>query len=63
MLLGQELNYRPEILSAAMVQDPDLWVNGVLHHISGATLHKGRQLKRPGDLWIPRECYHFAWVL
>ena len=34
-------------------------MNGVLHHISGATLHKGRQLKRPGVLAVSMESLHF----
>ncbi|CAK9083742.1 unnamed protein product [Durusdinium trenchii] len=45
-LLGQEVNYRPEILTAALQHDPDLWVNGHLHHISPWTLQMGEMLSR-----------------
>ncbi|CAK9045732.1 unnamed protein product [Durusdinium trenchii] len=44
MLLSDEY-YRPEILSAALVQEHDLWVNGHLHQLAEATLGKGRVLK------------------
>ncbi|CAJ1396672.1 unnamed protein product [Effrenium voratum] len=46
LLLREDLDYRPEILNAAMLQEPDLWVNGNLHHISPATMQKGRHLRK-----------------
>ena len=45
-LLGQSQSYQPQILDAALVQSPELWVNGSLYRISPATLQKGRMLKR-----------------
>ena len=45
-LLGQSRSYQPQLLDAALVQSPDLWVNGSLYHIAPATLQKGRMLKR-----------------
>ena len=54
-LPSQEVNYRPEILTAALQHDPDLWVNGHLHHISPWTLQMGEMLSRRGVHGLPVE--------
>ena len=45
-LFGNDWNYRPEILNAALLQSPDLWVNGRVHYISAHTMRRGRRLTR-----------------
>ena len=40
--------YRAEILSAAMQQEEQIWVNGSAHDLTPETLGKGLILKRLG---------------